>query len=376
MKPTTPRPVPRLVHGLGLRISTRIRLHREFVKSPTSFACRLGVDLVKDVSPEMSFAKSVDGEKTTKVRANIHLVRHGAIRLFTERADGADWIRSIDLNPALLLHGPADHLSVDHDLPWVLHLCQGAVTPLLADPRDRGHVIPGLVANSENRAYWSRIKSLLRLPGIQIPGLHGVSHPDAGPPDGPDDKRLQLGKNDDDCVIAFEAAAGEGRHNGAGVDVSLSLKRRALLAAYQTIGKVASVLECERLVAFRASDVAKVHREVMSRLTGIYLPVAPEWADTGKDVTPAKITALLSKITPIPLDELCALDVELRNPSLSTLKRLKRDLSTVDASLKPVPVSSLFRPRAYAACVVDHGYPVGDRCDPRIAAVYGPDPFH
>jgi hypothetical protein len=330
------------------------------------------VDLVKDVSPEMSFANSVDGEKTTKVRANIHLVRHGAIRLFTESSDGADWIRSIDLNPALLLHDPADHLSVDHDLPWALRLCQVAVTPLLADPRDRCHIIPGLAANSENRAYWSRIKSVLRLPGIQIPGLHGVGHPDAGPPDGPNDKRLQLGKYDDDCVIAFEAVAGEGRQRGAGVDVSLSLKRHALVAAYQAIGKVAEVYDCDRLVAFRASDVAKVHREFMSRLTGIYLPVAPEWADTGKDVTPAKVTALLSKITPIPLHELCALDEELRNPSLSTLKRLKKELSTVEASLKPVPVSSLFRARACASQAMENSHKRDTDIDQRIAAVYGP----
>ena len=41
--------------------------------------------------------------------------------------------------------------------------------------------------------------------------------------------------------------------------------------------------------------------------------------------------------------------------------------------LKPVPVFSLFHPRIYAARVVDHGRPVGDRCDPTIAAVYGPD---
>jgi hypothetical protein len=361
------------VHGLSLRISTRIRLHSEFVKNPTAYACSRGVDLVGDVSPELSFAKSIDGEKRTKVRANIHLVRHGAIRLFTERSDGADWIRSIDLNPALLLHGPADHMLFDHDLSRALNMCQGAVTPLLADPSDRGHVIPGLVAKSEHRAYWSRIKSVLRLPGIRIPGLHGVSHPDAGPPDGPTDERLQLGKNDDDCVIAFEAADGDGRHNGVGVDVSLSLKRYALRAAYQHIGRLASVHECDRLVAFRASDVAMVHSEFMSRLAGIYLPVAPEWEDTGKDVTPAKITALLSKITSIPLDELCALDVELRNPSLSTLKRFRRELSTVEASLKPVPVSSLFRPRAYATRAVDQGRPVGYSCDPRIAAVYGPD---
>jgi hypothetical protein len=43
------------------------------------------------------------------------------------------------------------------------------------------------------------------------------------------------------------------------------------------------------------------------------------------------------------------------------------------ACLKPVPVSSLFRPEVYAARVADTRRPLATDIDPQIAAAYGPD---
>ena len=101
--PTDPlQPMPLI----RLRISTNIRLHPGFSEAPFSFARLRGVDLADDVLPETSYRNDPDTqEKTAKAKANIHLVRHGAIRLFTEGDRDDDVrVRGIDLNPSMLLY--------------------------------------------------------------------------------------------------------------------------------------------------------------------------------------------------------------------------------------------------------------------------------
>lgn len=378
MKLTPTQPMHKPMLNLSLKISTRIRLHHQFIKAPARFAVRHGVDLAGDVNPETCFAKDPDTrDKIAEVKANIHLVRYNAVRLFTKSDRDGDWIRGIDVNPSTLLYGVENHSLTEQDLLVSLSMVQSLVTPLLADPSDRCHIVPGLVVDDKHLAYWSHIKSVLQLPGIHIPLLHGIKHPDTGPPDGPIDERLQLGKKGDDCVITFDAAGientgGNCAHSVDVVHVSLFLKRQALLAAYQNLGTMASVHDKDRLVAFRAPDVARVHHEVMSRLEGFYLPVPLQWAGMGKPITTAKVIALLSQVTSIPRDELRAMYEGQSKLSDSTRKRLNNDLPAAAACFKPVPVSSLFRQEVYATQPTGKRHPVDVHIDPQITAAYGP----
>jgi hypothetical protein len=365
------------LHVRTLTIATRIRLHPGFVEDPGTFARQHGVDLVRDVFPATSFKKDPDTrKKREKVKANIHLVRDGAIRLFTERDGDGDWIRSIDLNPAVLLHDDKNHLLIEPDLVLALDILKTKVAPLLADQEDVRHIVPGLAGDNEHIAYWRTIGSEVRLPGILLFCLHRLSHPTTGPAEGANEEEIKLGHFGDDCVIRFKkdcwiVAGPDGAHEVQGVRVKLSLKGDALLAEFGRPGTMALVKEIERVVAFRASDVTRVHQEVMSRLEGTYLPVPPEWDDMG---TPAaKIIALLSQVTSIPLDELRAKHEAQSKPSPSTRKRLTKDVKAALDSLKSVPVSSLFRPDVYGSYMTGCAAPLDDRIGPLIAAAYGPD---
>jgi hypothetical protein len=373
------------LHLRRLKLNTCVLLHPEFVKASAQFALSHGVALVGEVFPSTSFKKDPDtNEKTAKVNANIHLVQHGAIRLFTERVGDDDWIRNIEVNPALLLYGEEDHLLTEQDLVVALSMLRDKVAPLLADPLDACHIVPGLVDDA-HVAYLCAIKSEVLLPDIVLRCLHNVSHPDTGAAEGTTKKRIKLGDRGD-CVICFETAKWEvagprGTQEVQGVRVSLRLKGHALLARYGLHGATAMVGDTRRLVAFRAPDVARVYQEVMSQLEGTYLPVPVEWAvagkaktkkgKTGNPTTPAKVMALLSVLTPIPLDELRAMDEGLRQTSRATRTRLNKAVEAAVACLKRVPVSSLFGAEVYATPVPGTTPPVDVRIDARITAAYG-----
>jgi hypothetical protein len=318
-------------------------------------------------------------KKREKVKANIHLVQDRAIRLFTERDGDGDWIRSIDVNPAVLLHGDKNHLLIEPDLVLALSMLKTKVAPLLADPEDISHIVPGLSGDDEHIAYWRTIESEVRLPGVLLFCLHRLRHPNTGPAEGANEEEIKLGHFGDDSVIRFRkdcwiAAGLTGEQQVEGVRVKLSLKGDALSYRIGGAGITARFGDISRVVAFRASDVARVHQEVMSRLEGTYLPVPPEWADMGKDATAAKIIALLSRVTSIPLDELRALHDGQSKPSLSTRKRLNKDVVAAVDCLKYVPVSSLFRPEDYVTPAVGMTRSQDNQIDPLVAAVYGPSP--
>ncbi|MEI7912797.1 MAG: hypothetical protein WCK77_24485 [Verrucomicrobiota bacterium] len=372
----SPNPLVQPMPLRRLRISTRLRLHPEFVISPARFALRHDVDLMGDVSPETSFKKDGDAvEKAEDVKANIHLVQHDAIRLFTERDAGVDWIRSLDLDPSVLLHGVKGCPLVEQDLILSLSILKTMVVPLLANPLDACHIIPGVGGGGGHVAYWTAIESEVWLPGINIACLHGVSHPITGPAEGTTKKRLQLGDKRDDCLIRFKHASCCATGPGGvqcveGLRVKLCLKGHALPAAMAGRPEsIALVKGAMRLVTFHAADVARVHQVMMSRLVGSYLPVPQEWTDTGKALTHARVIALLSRLTPIPIDEIQAMDNGLRRYSDSTRKRLNKDLQIEAARLESVPVSMLFQPAVYAAHLSERTPRADGHIDPLIATM-------
>lgn len=376
----TTTPHPRLLPLSSLRISTRFRLHPEFIAEPGPFALRHRIHVANDMSPETSFKKDHDhGGKATKVKSNIHLVQYKAIRLFTERDDVGDWVRSIDVNPAVLLYGNENHPLAEPDLLLSLSILLNTVTPLLAVPEDACHIVPGLVAkDAEHVAYWKRIESEVVIPELLLPCLHLVGHPDAGEACGTTKKLIQLGERRGGCVISFETIKKEVVGSAASemansLRVRLSLSSPMLSTKLGSSGAVAKMKDIDRLIKFRAAGVAEVHQGMMSGLTGSYLPVPPEWvAGNGKAVTPARIIALLSRITPIPLHELRTMDEDLRHPSPATRTRLNQDVPDEAAHLKRIPLSSLFPPEVYAVQVDEWEPPADDQIDPRVAAAYGP----
>jgi hypothetical protein len=368
----------------SMKISTNIRLHPEFSKAPVAFAHQRGVDIVDDVFPETSFRKDTDSEDTyrqekiEKAKLNIHLVRYGAIRLLAERDDEEYWVRSIKLNPSLLLYEAERHPLLHSDLVLSLSILSAKVTPLLAEPFDARHIVPGLVSDEEPIAYWSAIRGEILLPSILLRSLHCLSHPMTGPAVGATKTRIQLGNKKDDCVIRFEssqweASGPDGSQTVHGVRVTLFLKGRPLTAEFGQFGTTTLVKDIERLTAIPASAVARVHQTMMSRLEGTYLPVPPEWSDRsqGKSHTHAKAIALLSHLTSVPLEELRSLDEEPRKPSKSTRQRLDKDVPIEAARLTPLPVSTLFESAVYSAPEPGRSSQDDQRVDPQITEVYG-----
>jgi len=379
MKRMPTRPLLQPVPLHTLTISTTLRLHPEFTKAPYPFARGRGVNLADDVFPETSFRKDPGGEeKLAKVTANIHLVRHGAVRLFVERDADGDWVKSINLNPALLLYGDERHPLLGQDFLLSLSLFRRQVTPLLAEPSDARHVVPGFGVMGDPLAYWSGLRSELLLPGILRECLHGLSHPATGPAQGSTKTRIQLGSNDDNFVIRFtEATAGRSgprvSRAAAGVRVELLLKGPALPPRFARLGTTALVRDHHRLISFPASSVALVHQNAMSQLEGIYLPVPSEWSDKslGKRVTHAKVFALLSSLTSTPLEKLRQIDEELRHPSDDTRERLDKAVPEALRWLTPAPVSTLFTSSVYSAQAAGMAKPADGRIDPQIATAYG-----
>jgi hypothetical protein len=375
-----PSPLVQPMPLRSLRISTCLMVHPDFIKAPTVFARRHGVDLADDIFPETSFKKDPETyKKTSTVRANIHLVRHGAIRVFTERdAEGDSYVRGVELSPSLLLYRNGDIHLCEADLAVSLSMLSAKVTPLLANPRDVCHIVPGL-AGGGHVAYWSYIESEILLPGIDIPCLHGLSHQDTGPAQGSTRTRIQLGDKWDDHLIRFTAASWEtsdptGVRSVKGVRVKLCLRGQAVVASFGRLETTGLLNDTNRLISFRAPDVARVHQVMMSQLDGTYLRVPPEWTarGDGKPITHAKTIALMSLLTSIPLEDLRAMDEEIRHPSLSTRERLDLDVQMEAARLKPVPVSTLFGSEVYAAQptpIIPH---TANLVDPQVKTVYGP----
>jgi hypothetical protein len=344
----------------NLSISTKVRLHPEFVAAPRAFSRRHKVDLADEIFPQTDFRKDPNNprsdERIEKIKANVHLVRHGAIRLFTKH-DGQDtWVYSINLNPSMLRYEAERHVLAAGDLPMSLSILRKQVAPLLADPLDAQHIVPGLVQNGEEPvASWSEVDSEFQFSGIDIRCLHGLSHPGTGPADGATEKRIQFGDKKDDFVIRIKKAKWDidepdGIGDAEGIRVRLILKDQELTSEFMPFGTTAKVNDTVRLVAFSESSIALVHQAVMARMTGTCLPVPAEWRNEkdGKRVTTAKTMALVSQLTSIPFEELRAMDEEIRHPSESTSKRLRTGAAAAAACLKPVPVSSLFLPDAYA----------------------------
>jgi hypothetical protein len=292
--------------------------------------------------PETDFRKEAEAlEKTAYDKFNIHLVRYQAIRLRVQCEGDRLWVSSIKLNPSLLLYDDEIHPLVKSDLARSLDRLRETVLPLLADPLDSRHIVPGSDGRGEPIAYFSKIESDVRLRGLDLHCVHNLCHPEAGMAHGTTEKRLQLGADKDDIVIRFEAC----EPTAPGVpetNLRLCLRRAALEASFRGIGRIAKVGNTDRLVDFHASDIVRVLNRETLRISGTCLPIPPEWTEMGKPLTHAKTIALLAQLAGIPVGEIRAMDESIRKPDRKTRRLLNHDVPAAAACLKPVPVASLF----------------------------------
>lgn len=358
----------------NLRISTSIRLHPDFVEDAARFARRLGVRLLAMPEPEASYKNNPQSrEKDATLKANIHLVRFGAIRLFTKQEAGELWIQSIDLNPSLLLPDSEGRPLTPAGLQQALSTALREVAPLLANPRDALHVIPGLATGTDRCAHWSRIESEVFLRDILLRHFHDLSHPETGAAQGTSETRIRLQSQNEEYTITLEqrkerSEKSRNRQREPNpLRVRLSIDGSAVPGAYMK-GKTCLIDGSLRLVGFDVSQLGRVHQEAMSRLVGIYVPAPAEWRDEGKPVTHARVLALLSVFTPFSMEELREMDEECRQPSQSTRTRLNTDIRAEARRLKPVPVASLFKSEMYEA--TDECQLPDHEIDPRIAEAY------
>jgi hypothetical protein len=229
-----------------------------------------------------------------------------------------------------------------------LELLKENVAPLLANRDDVRHIIPGNAGDDgEHRSNWSEVECRLLLPHYEIGCFHCLAHPLTGPALGSTKKRIELSSEDGCCTIRFDQTHWEGTGSTRlarvdGVAVTLTLKGHALAAVFESKNLTASVRGTKRLVRFSADLIVNGFLDVLRQTAGSYLPVPPDWAAIGKAVTSAKVIALLAEITSIPMDEILAMDAAIRNPCKSTSNILNKGTAAWAASLKPIPVSSLF----------------------------------
>jgi hypothetical protein len=332
----------------GLRISADLAMHPGFTKDPDKFALAHKVDLVNPVLPETAFKTDrKTGKKLAKKKANITIGRNKAIHLFVEDNGDGYRLRSIAVEPMELYAAhPESYTSRITHLEAAFKLLKFYVAPLLANPLDADQIIQGH-ADVDHVSYISQVKISVLVLGMNTACIHNLSHPLTGPAQGASNKRIELCSGDGECSILLEnvdwaAHVGSDGFYKEIIRATLTLTGKTLVSQFSPTGKTKSIRGTKRLVWFSTADAAYVFNKLMRQLAGTHLSVPPKWADMGNPVTQAKAIALLAEITSIPVDEIRAMDKEIRNPSKSTHKRLHGLVVAAAACLNPIPVASLF----------------------------------
>lgn len=123
------------------------------------------VKIAPGVRPRSSnFGNRYDGETpryNPKIPTRaIHVDSFGAITLNAKK-DGHKWrFESVDFNPARLIHGHNGRIVTEDQFLRALSIYRHLVTPMLADPDDVLHLIPGLPGS---RSHWKKVEIPLHL---------------------------------------------------------------------------------------------------------------------------------------------------------------------------------------------------------------------
>jgi hypothetical protein len=199
-------------------ISTSILLDPEFVDNPRLFAGIRGITVEDEFMAETTFRRNDERPndvKEERERAQIHLLRPNAIRLKVSGSGKSFRINTIRVDPSLLIYGVECHPLVEGDLARSLSVLHSIIQPLLANPEDGCHIVPG-IATGEPIARWQSFQFRTLLPRVDIRTLHHLSHPMTGPAEGADHRQIRLKRVSEHLEILFEKAVwqvNEGRRH-------------------------------------------------------------------------------------------------------------------------------------------------------------------
>jgi hypothetical protein len=309
--------------------------------------------------------KRLDDEEKTL----FHLVRYGAITITSMRRGSDTRIVSIVLNPAMALYGKANHPLDDDDLARAQALLKESCGPLLADPADVRHLVPGEVGEDEEPvAVWRSFKCEAWYPGIELAHIHYLSHPEAGSAEGRKLNFARLVPELPGCLISFKRV--KRKVDGSdtkvpGLMISLELGDQELAHRQRRHGSTARV---RNRVRHGFEDVRRLCREVISELEGYYLPVPAQWAAKPGTAKFARMICLVAAFTERTPAELLMSPSIGQNVCRRTVDRLRRRVPKELALLKPVPLAAVLSPG-----LVGQVAPPEVRMDARIAASCGPD---
>jgi len=330
-----------------LRISTRIRLHRDFVNNPMDYALARGVDLVDGSSLAAHFKYNTSkGRRVATNQGDIHFLSEGALKIFVEEADGDLWIRNVTVKPSLLLRSlQADQL-LPADLTKSSVIVHQQLSPLLADESDYCHLLPGST-DDEPIAYWSRIVTEVQFPGLFIPCFHQLAHPATGPSGGDTEEHISLESDNGKCRIILDALSfGDSRCSKLGLEegigVLVTLSGNYLPTVFSSFGDLASVGATERRVRITPLNLVQAFEKTISALSGFYLPRPQAWMERSGIDKRKRVTALMSVVTGVSPDEIVALYENVNPVSEKTRETFSEDLTCELSRLNLIGVAELF----------------------------------
>ena len=223
--------------------------------------------------------------------------------------------------------------------------------------------------------FWSQISTEFVFPDLQIQCFHQLTHPEIGEAAGTKRNRIQLEGVERSQTLRLKGNIGCRKPSPFTTYVRARLTQGgpALPGPFRKFGRLAQLKGIDRLVSFSEQGLQDAFFEVMSKIQGVYLPVPDAWKNQqGKrNLTPAKALALLSKLTSIPLQDLERFDKEVRNPSHSTVNRMKQDLISAIDQLNPMPVSDILVPDRAASFTEKQPYTSDHKIDPEVEQIYG-----
>ena len=341
---------PYLLDVIG--ISTKVLMSPGFTEDPEAYAGLLGISAL-DVKKGTKRHRDEEQPYLT-----IDLLGYGSIRIYAERCHDGYRIKTITLNPSSILYGYNGRPLSTLDLQTAFSVAIDAMAPLLADPDDIIHLIPGIAPKCRAVAYWNMLELpcnlsdpnrglLAVLKNCRHPGIKLKPMPVEG-------ESYRLGKRSCQLCIKFYYKDFEMRklvdkftapEPQPVMRVEATLKGAALAEQMGSEGNFAMINGTSRLVRFSAADTVRAHRAVVSQLKGCYQPVSVE-VDQGKDKV-GRFIARASSFTGTAVDDLIDLYVEECADGKNTKTRIRQAALARLAQLSPFSMEQLFCEELY-----------------------------
>jgi hypothetical protein len=193
---------------------------------------------------------------------------------------GMGWeIYEIHYNPGSLLYGHNGHVLTEDEFLLALSRLLDVVTPLLSDPNEWFHILPGV--HPQSQAFWHSLEipfHLIDEDGQVLSAFVKAKHTDI---------HSNAYNNCEGESISFANSTGELLVRLYRKDIKMKKKRRGSksapgvlrvevkltgdkLAGYLSSGTWKMIKGCERLISFRSDNLKCSHTAVMSKFSGVY----------------------------------------------------------------------------------------------------------